>query len=297
MEKKMLRLITFIIKQIRDFSKSLSKHNIAAFSGESTLFIIISFFPFTMFLLMLVKHTPLTKESILRLISGIIPPGTSDSIITIINDLYTSSSGTLISISAITLIWSASRGFMSLVRGFNSIYRTAETRGYFTLRIWSFLYTIVFALIIIFSLALLVFGNKIYFFLTNAIPELSNIAFLLISIRVIASLALFIFFFLIMYMVLPNRKSNIVYELPGAILASGGWLGFSYIYSYYINNISTNSYMYGSLSTIVFLMVWLYFCIYIIFIGAAVNDRLRQFISYIILQKKENKEQSQENND
>lgn len=282
-------MMTFIFKLytfIRKFAKSVSDDNISAFSGESTLFIIISFFPFSMLMLTLVKYTPLTEDSVITLISKVIPPGTSNVLIPIIEDIYQGSSFTLLSISAVTLMWSASRGLMSLVRGFNEVYRTAETRGYVRLRISSLIYTLGFALLIILSLLVLVFGNKLYLLITKLVPQINNLAVLIISVRAIFLTGLFLFYFLVVYIFLPNRKSSILYELPGAVIASAGWLLFSYLYSFYINNISMSSTMYGSLSTIVFLMIWLYFCIYILFIGAKVNDLLRNVIEYHLGRRK-----------
>ena len=72
-------------------------------------------------------------------------------------------------------------------------------------------------------------------------------------------------------MVLPNRKSHIFRELPGAIITAGGWLLFSYLFSYYIDNMGNYSYTYGSLAALAICMLWLYFCMYILFIGAEIN--------------------------
>jgi membrane protein len=78
-------------------------------------------------------------------------------------------------------------------------------------------------------------------------------------------------FFLAIYVVIPNRKTKISKELPGALVCACGWMGFSYAFSYYIDHYSNYTSMYGSLTTIVLFMLWLYFCMYILFIGAEIN--------------------------
>ena len=79
-------------------------------------------------------------------------------------------------------------------------------------------------------------------------------------------------FFWGLYLLIPNRKSDRAgAELPGAILSAAGWLGFSYLYSFYIDRMSNYSAMYGSLTAIVLCMIWLYACMYIMFIGAELN--------------------------
>jgi membrane protein len=83
-------------------------------------------------------------------------------------------------------------------------------------------------------------------------------------------LIILLVFFLIIYVVIPNRKTKVMNELPGAMVCAGGWMGFSYAFSYYIDH-SNYSSMYGSLTTIVLFMLWMYFCMYILFIGAEIN--------------------------
>jgi len=60
-------------------------------------------------------------------------------------------------------------------------------------------------------------------------------------------------------------------EFPGAIISAAGWVGFSALYSFYITHFANYSYLYGSLTAIVLLMLWLYFCMNILFFGAEVN--------------------------
>lgn len=83
--------------------------------------------------------------------------------------------------------------------------------------------------------------------------------------------------FLIMYIFIPDRKTNLIAELPGAVTASVGWILFSTFYSIYTNFSPRFSSMYGTLSTLVFALVWLYFCMIIIFLGAELNIILKTF--------------------
>ena len=128
-----------------------------------------------------------------------------------------------------------------------------------------------FALLLIVSLVLLVFGNQLYELILKKLPFLSDFALLLISARSLITMLIMTFFFLLLYLFVPNRKSHILRELPGALLSAGGWLGFSYLFSYYIDHMGNFSYTYGSLTAIVICMLWLYACMYILFIGAEVN--------------------------
>lgn len=284
-----------IIQYIRSFIKKINQDNVNAFSAQAAFFIIISFFPFIMFLLTLLQYLPFSEEDLLIFFEPAIPDTFYPFVLSIIREIYLKASGTLISATAITALWSASKGFLAIVRGLNAVYDIKETRNYVKLRFVSTLYTLVFAIMIIITLALLVFGNKIYTLFLSKFPMLSEFALFLISIRTTVTLSILVLFFLAIYVVIPNRHSTILEELPGALLCSVGWMGFSYLFSFYIDNMGNYSYMYGSLTTIVLLMLWLYACMYILFFGAEFNlliqksNIIHQFLSILKNYKKNKK--------
>lgn len=249
---------------------------VSVFSAQAAFFIILSFFPFTMFLLTLIQYLPIRETVLIQTFTNILPKAFHTNILLIITEVYDRANGTLISITAITALWSASKAFLGLVRGLNSVYGIDETRNYFRLRFISSLYTLVFTILLVVTLIFLVFGNRLYSWIETQIPSLQGVALLVISLRAIVALTLLTIFFLLMFVVIPNRKTKILAELPGALLASAGWLGFSYLYSYYIDNMSNFSSTYGSLTAVIFLMLWVYFCMYILFIGAEVNVFLQE---------------------
>lgn len=258
-------MIDLIIKKIRD-------EHIAAFSAQAAFFIIISFFPFIMLLLSIIQYFPVQESTIMKLFTQIFPDAVNSLVIVVVNDIYdTTSSGTVISLTALTAMWSAGKGFLAIMKGLNSVYEIKETRNYILLRIVSALYTLIFAIMLIATMVLFVFGNQLYLWIQAKFPVLKDMALLIISLRTIVGLITLIIFFLIIYVVIPNRKTNIMRELPGAMICAAGWMAFSYAFSFYIDNYTNYSSMYGSLTTIVLFMLWMYFCMYILFIGAEIN--------------------------
>ena len=265
-------MILSLIQMFRAFAKKLRDDHISAFASQSAYFVILSFFPFIMFLLTIINYLPFSQDDVIALTSHLLPDTIHNFVTTLIYELYEKSSGTLLSLSVIAALWSAARGILAMIRGLNSVYGIKETRSYFRLRFISSLYTVGFALFLIISLALLVFGNQILLYVQRRqIPILTEFTLLIISIRTVALLIALSIFFLIIYLVIPNRKSQFFYELPGALLSAFGWTGFSYLFSFYIDNMGNYSYTYGSLTAIIICMLWLYACMYIMFIGAEVN--------------------------
>lgn len=268
-------MITTLIHNFRYFSNKLKEHAVSAYAAQSAFFIMLSFFPFVMFLMTLIRYLPVTEDMLISIATQFLPSYLGTYVVSLINEIYTQSSATIISITVLTAIWTSSKGTMAIIHGFNSVYGIYETRNYFRLRLISSLYTVIFAISLVSSLVLLVFGNRLMLAIAKFFPFLAQQPPLIISTRILITLAVLFCFFLFVYIFVPNRKSTIMAEAPGAALATLGWIGFSFIYSFYIDNFA-NFNTYGSLTTIIFLMLWLYFCVYILFIGSEINVLIQE---------------------
>ena len=264
-----------IINHIKYFLDKLREDAVSAYAAQAAFFIIMSVFPFIMLLLTLIQYLPVTAEMLIEIAEQTIPPAFSGYIISLIREIYEQPSVTIISITVIAAVWAASKGFLAIIRGCNSVYGIYETRNYFRLRLAASLYTVIFAVVIVVTLTVMVFGNKIVTVLIRYVPVLQEMALLVISLRTVVGFGIMFAFFLVLYLFVPNRKGNVIEEMPGAVLTSMGWIGFSYLYSFYIDNFADFD-TYGSLTTIVFMMLWLYTCMYMFFIGGEVNVFLQE---------------------
>ncbi len=259
-------------RMVKAFLRKLREDTVSAFAAQTAFFVILSFLPFLIFLLTLVKFLPIGPDKLLAAIQTAFPETLHEFIGVLLGEVLQKTSGALVSISVAAALWSASRGVLVIIQGMNAVYGNKETRGYFRLRFLAVGYTMAFAVVLVLTLVLLVFGNRIYVHIQNAVPLLKHAAFLMISLRTIASFLVLTGFFFALYVFVPNRKSSHkTSEIPGAFLSAAGWLGFSYLYSFYIDRMSDYSAMYGSLTAIVLCMIWLYACMYIMFIGAELN--------------------------
>lgn len=263
----MLKFIHFIFKVI----DKAQRDKIAAFAAQSAYFIILSFFPFVMLMMTLLKFLPIDNETLVNSLINIIPLSAQGTITSILGEIISKSSGTLLSLTIITLLWTAGKGIMAITSGLNSVHHIEETRNYFLLRIISTLYTLLFAIMIIFTLAFLVFGNRLYAWIISYFPMLDDVAGLVISLRTITSLLILTFVFALFYKVLPAKKIKFLRQLPGAVFSAVGWMLCSYFFSIYIDFSQNISYMYGSLAGIILLMLWLYVCMNVLFIGSLIN--------------------------
>lgn len=259
------------------FFDKYKKDEVTVYAAQSSFFIIIAFFPFIMLLLTLVQLIPaIQKSDLMELMVAIVPDMLDALVVGIIDDLYTKSPATIISLSAIAALWSASRGIQGIERGLNRVYESPMNRSYLIRRLISSGYTLLFIAACVGSLLLLVLGSSIYSFVVKWFPGLAGFADLVYSLRSIAVLFLLIIVFSGLYKWLPQKHHTLKSQMPGALFSTLGWIVFSALFSIYFNNFSNYSYMYGSLTAVVVLMLWLYICICILFIGAEINYFLEQ---------------------
>ncbi len=266
-----MKLINKIIKLVRGFLKAMNEDHVGAYAAQSAYFIMLSFIPFIILLLTLIQYTTLTRADIYGAAQAVFPDSMNGFVIDIINEVYSKTAVT-VSLSAITAAWSAGKGFLALMRGMNSVYDVEEQRNYIVLRFRSAIYTIVFVISIILSLVVLVFGNSIHRAAVVHLPFLAVITGMILRLKDVVSIAFLTLVFMLLYKFVPNRKARLLSQAPGAVFSSVCWYLFSIGFSLYVTYTPGLSNMYGSLTTIILVMLWLYFCMYIILLGAEINS-------------------------
>lgn len=265
------------MKTIRWFMNKYTDDDISAHSAQVSFFVMISFFPLLLFLLTLIQHTPITESMILNGVNAVIPSQLNNLISSWIKEIFQHSSGTLISFSVIAALWAGSKGFLGIIAGIQKINGIKETRNFLQLRFFSIVYTVILSALLITSMVVLVYGNQIFLLIEKFLFQDTWSLSSLFSFRALIGLALFMLFFLYLYMILPSKKMSFKSQLPGAFCASIFWVGFSYLYSIYIDYFAHPASLYGSLAYIVLFMLWLFVCCNIIFIGAIINIYLKEF--------------------
>lgn len=263
-----------VLRWVKGFLKKNTEDHLGAYASQAAYFIVLSAFPFCIFLLTLLRYSPLTHEDLLNILQMLSPKMANDVIRSVMKEVYEQSTIAITSFTIIFVLWSAGRGILSITRGINEIYHINETRNYFYIRLISAVYTLWLAVALIVTLGLLVFGNVIYRKVIQLLPVLHDFAAFVISIRMLIIFCLLTLFFIFVYRVLPNKKTPLLYVLPGAISCSIGWMITSSIFAIYFNTSHSFTYMYGSLAGIMMIMLWLYTCMYQLFLGAELNNLL-----------------------
>ena len=243
----------------------------AAYAGY---FMILSAFPALLVLLSVLRYTGIQVENLVDLVGDFLPKALLNMVEGIIYSIYQNSTGTVLGLSALTSLWSASRGIYGLLRGLNAVYDVWEDRGYVYTRLISLVYTFLFGIVVILTLFLHVFGNTILGSLTMVDNPVVIFLMDLVDRRFCFLLILQSLIFTLMFMMLPNERNRFWDSLPGGVLSSLGWLLFSDIFSIYVENFNSYANVYGSVYAVALGMLWLYCCLSILFYGGALNHYL-----------------------
>lgn len=256
------------------FSEKITEDKIGIYSAQASFFMLLSIFPMIMLFLNIISHTNLPESLVPAIIDGYAPSMVRSFLLQIVSELQTKTSGAVISITALLAIWSASKGALSIIFGMREILDATKEKNYFVLRFYSIIYTIILIISLVLALVLLVFGNKIFSHFVDMYSFLHALEPLYTFSRYLIVMFIFTLFFISMYKMGGNKRYKFMDLLPGAMFTALGWMIFSYIFSIYVDNFSNYSYMYGSLTAVIIIMLWMYFCMYIMFIGAEINEFL-----------------------
>lgn len=252
-----------------DFNQEFNKKNIAAYASSIAFFLFLSLIPIAMVLVSILPFTVLTESDLISTMDNVMPEFMVPLLDTIISDVYERSTG-ILSLAILVAIWSAGKGMLAMIRGLNEINEVRERRNYFILRIEASGYTLIMLSAVLVALILMVFGNTLLDLVLSYHPKLEQPLELIRNLRFLVSWGVLTLLFAVIYSYVPSARQKFLYQLPGAAFSAIVWSIFSFLFSVYIkyfNGFST----YGSLTTIIIILLWMYFCFYIIMIGAFLN--------------------------
>ena len=264
-----------ILGRGRRLLQRLQKMEIPSHAADASFFIVLSLFPMLVLVLSILRYTSLDPWDLMDLLDGYIPAALTEAARKLVIQTYAHTGAGVVSLSALGALWSASRGIHGILQGLNAVYDAPEDRGWLHRRTISVFYTFAFLIVLLLSLALNVFGGQIL----DMLPKNGGIwAFLseIIPFRFVLTLLLQTALFDAMYAVLPNRPVGFRENIPGAVLASLGWIVFSNLFSLYVENWAGYANIYGSVYVPALGMLWLYFCMIILFCGGGLNRLLRE---------------------
>lgn len=270
---KLLR--TFLDGAVRAGQKFAQDH-ISAYAAQATFYLMLAVFPFTMLICIATRLLPVREETLLTVVRMLLPESYRSLGVDLVDGYYNEAIGSAKIVLILFLIWTASRLIQSLMNGFNSVYGIQETRSQTILRLIGCLYTVALCGMLVALIVMYALGSSLVQMILSKYPQLPLIELIVTLVRNLASPLLLFLVFWLSYVMLPSRKLRFREELPGALLTAVFWRGAAALYTIFLGmSFNRYSYVYGSLTGVVMILVWLYAGMYCWFLGAELNWYLK----------------------
>lgn len=234
----------------------------------------VALFPTIIFFFTIIPFIPVDhfQEMLLGVMEEFVPTQAYSAVEGTIIDIVTRPRGGLLSIGFVLAMYFSTNGIASLAEGFNSSVHITETRSWFQQRLVCLLLVIILSLLIILSLALISLGNFTFGFLSrHGILSDRLIYYMLQGVRWFILIALVFFGNSFLYYFAPTRRNRFRFFSAGSTLSTILILAITMAFNYYVNNFSSYNALYGSIGTLLIVLLWIYFNSIILLIGFELN--------------------------
>lgn len=257
--------------RLRQRFRRIRELQISVHGAHTCYFLILSAFPALVLLLGLLRHTRLQPADLMELMQDYLPGALRGYVWQILEQAYGRSSALVLSLSALTALWSAGKGIYGMMKGLNRIWGVPEQRSWLRTRLLCAAYLVVFLAALVLTLVLQVFSGTLGAYLNpqGNPAELAGLGFFLpVGIQTLLFCGVFMY--------LPARNRGFLESLPGAMLASLGWMAVTGAFSVYMERWGRYRSIFGSVYALGLGMLWLYVCVCVIFYGAVLNRILAE---------------------
>ena len=273
------------LANIKDYANKFIKHllfrlredDIAGLSAQCSYFLFLSLFPFVIFLFSLLSFTNIPQTQLMNLVFSYFPTDVAIVTRTIIENILSTRNVTLLTVGALMTVWSSSSGINAVRKGLYKAYRKVETRPIWQVILVNLVSTVGLALILFVTIVFLVsgeiLGNQVFKILSisSTFEVVWNLIRLLVPFITMASV------FSVLYVLIPFRKVRFNEVFPGVIFTMVAWLTISLLFSYFVNNFTNYANIYGSISGIIILLIWLNLSCLFLLLGGEINAAVAYF--------------------
>lgn len=252
---------------MKSFWRRFKEHQLINLGAQCAYFLLLSIFPFLLVVVSLLSFLPFTLVDVYNLLEDTyVPPG----VLTVIEDqwnvLTSEAQPGLLSVGALFTLWTASLALNSILSSLNLAYNITENRGLLKERIIAIGLTIAMFFVVILALVLQVAGVHLQEWL-----QLDLLLFDINLIRWLLSTSIIFAVFLLMYWIGPSMRLRFRDVYIGALAATAGWQLVSFGFSVFVSRFADFSATYGTIGTVIALMIWFHLTSLIILIGGEIN--------------------------
>lgn len=255
----------------RELARRYTLHDVGHQSAALAYYLLFTLFPLMIFFSALLGALQLNVSDVLSVLSTVLPDAVVDLCEAYLIHISATTSPAVVWFALVFSIYFPVRAANCLMRGVRRAYGLKRPDS--PLRHYGkvVLFTGFLMLVIVAALVLMTFGQRLLLYLAGRtrftqqlIYAWNYLRFLLLALLLFATLGL-------LYAMAQDRRQSAMAVLPGALAALGGWMLLSVGFSYYVENFANYSVIYGTLGTVIVLLVWLYLSSMMLLMGAECN--------------------------
>lgn len=233
----------------------------------------LALFPGLLFLFSLIPYFPIEdlEQEVFYTFQRILPPDTYDAVRSTIDDVLNNKRSDLLSFGALLTLFFATNGVNAMITNFSHSYHQLASRNFWKQQLVAIILTIVLSILFLIGLTLIIFSSDVinsmlkFFFLDEISPVIIETSrFLLLVLTVLLAIAL-------MYNFGPSKDREWRFISPGSILATILIILSSAGFSYYVSNFGQYNKLYGSIGTLIVILLWIYINAMVLIIGFELN--------------------------
>ena len=264
-----MSLLDFLIL----FFKQIQEDNINSKANAMAFNFMMAIFPGIIFLFTLIPYFPIKglQDQILTFMEGAMPLSIYSLMRETVSDIISRPRGGLLSFGFLFALYAAMNGTLSMMTAFDECHKSSEKRGFLKARFIALSITLINALVLIVSVTVLLVGEQVldYLYSFHQISAFNYYIFMLI--RYVTVIVSFFFLTAFIYYFAPSVHTRWSFFSLGAFVATALNILVTVGLSVYLSNFATYNKLYGSIGTIIALMLWLYMTSMVLLIGFEMN--------------------------
>ena len=255
------------------FWKGLMEGAITTRASSLAFNFFLAFFPSIIVFLTLIPYIPVIglQETLMELLNVVLPPSTNEITFQALDDIINNTRASLLSIGFLLALYFSTNGINSLIEAFNASYHIRENRPIIQQRILSLGLTLLLSFMLIIAMGLIIFGKFAVSYLTEYKLITQYAGELILYGKWFTILLVLWLGISVLFHLGPSIKSKWKLLTPGSILATLGIIITSIGFNYYINHFSQYNKIYGSIGTLMIILIWMYFNSIILLTGFELN--------------------------
>jgi len=255
------------------FFKGIAEGRIPNRAASVAFSFFLALFPGLLFLFSLIPYFPIEdlEQEVFYTFQRILPPDTYDAARSTIDDVLTNKRSDVLSFGALLALFFATNGVNAIITNFSHSYHQLESRIFWKQQIAAIILTIVLSILFLFGLTLIIFSSDVinailkFFYLDEISPFLiESVRFLLMVLTVLMAITL-------LYNFGPSSERDWRFISPGSILATVLIIASSAGFSFYVGNFGQYNKLYGSIGTLIVILLWIYINAMVLIIGFELN--------------------------